>query len=736
MIRRLARRLDFDFNYYLAGASLLAIDQAVMLATGLATTWCFSQFVPKVVYGAYGYVLAIANWLTLVTLPGVSQAIQRSAARGFYGAYAKGVRQRLAAGGVSSGILLIIAVLLYAFGRTTEASGALVASVLFPLTYALDDYRSVLFGMQRFGQFLTVHAIITVGAAAATITALVTHQPFIVILAANMGSRGLLHILSYVYLQKAVLTNNRVDEDFSRFGWNLSLVGIIGGTAFQLDRIIIGSALGLEVMAGYELAMRLTDPVRNIGVFMNKLLFPRAVRVSGAAVARRFFSRLFPLTLALGAMGVAATLVLPPLMHWLFPKYREAVPLAQWQTWSSLVAVALIYLETYYLSQERFHRTYYWVNIVRPLAIIALLPVFIWRWGVYGAIWTTLLARAVSGLYMWFRLFLDRGLLIREEAATTEPTPSLPTAAAPCPLCGDGRSTPALTVAARSAVGGSYRLATCNSCGLMRQEPRVIAATPETRPLPSPVDSVGDEGSQRHLQRRLVWLAENRPGPIDAGWSSAMKARWSSWRLSWRGGRSHPLGFHGEGRRLLAVGVDASGWAALGWRESELADTADLLADSGRYDAIVLAGLEATPDPLAVLRAARDRLKRNGVFVVHASWLDSALARLSAEHWAGLDQPRRRVLFTRETLASALRASGWRIVATADRSSVDSWVATLTGRYSFLRRYRTELAAGLAGVVRFLDRRRQGDEGYLVAVRTDRSVAGWSPREVREQLIE
>ena len=708
MIRRLAKRFDFDLDYYFSGAALLATDQAVMAACGLVTTWCFSHFVPKTVYGAYGYVLALANWLTLVTLPGVSQAIQRSAARGFHGAYAKGVRQRLAAGGVSSAILLVISMILFAFGRTTEAKGAIVASALFPLTYALDDYRSVLFGMQRFGVFLIVHATITIGVAAATVTALVTRMPFLAILAANMGARGLLHILSYVFLQKFFLTNKRVDDDFSRFGWNLSLVGIIGGTAFQLDRIIIGSALGLEVMAGYELSMRLTDPVRNIGVFMNKLLFPRAVRVSGASVARRFFARVIPLSLALVAMGVAATLALPPLMHWLFPKYREAVPLAQWQTWSSLVAVALIYLETYYLSQERFHATYYWVNVVRPLAIIVLLPLFIWRWGVFGAIWTTLLARTASGVYMIGTLYFHRRLLIREELAATPAATLLPTASGACPLCGEPRSTPLWTVAAQD---GSYRLAHCDSCALLRQEPHVIERASGDRPRPQLVDSVGDDRTQRHLRTRLNWWADNRPGPGEIGW------------------RAHPLAFAGEGKRLLAIGVDDAGWAALGWRTEVADDLQHLPSPPAEYDAIVLADLETSIDPLADLRALRERLKRDGVLVVRAAWLDSTLANVAGPQWAGLDQPRRRILFTRALLASALRATGWRPAATLAHSDAASWRES----FAVWRGWWGDAAAKI--MAWWANRLWRGETGYVVAVRDDRSAAGWSPRETREQRV-
>ena len=82
---------------------------------------------------------------------------------------------------------------------------------------------------------------------------------------------------------------------------------------------------------------------------------------------------------------------------------------------------------------------------------------------------------------------------------------------------------------------------------------------------------MGDDRTQRHLRTRLNWWADNRPGPGEIGWPRFIAARWSGLRLALVGGRAHPLAFAGEGKRLLAIGVDDAGWAALGWR-TEVAD--------------------------------------------------------------------------------------------------------------------------------------------------------------------
>jgi len=241
----------------------------------------------------------------------------------------------------------------------------------------------------------------------------------------------------------------------------------------------------------------------------------------------------------------------------------------------------------------------------------------------------------------------------------------------------------------------------------------------------SMTDEAGGEKVQRHRRTWLRWAADNRPGPQEIGWPRYLAARWSAWRA----GGAHPLAFAGEGKKMLLVGVEAARWSALGWRVEAVADAEYPPPTAAGYDAIVAAGLETSDDPLASLRAWRERLAPDGVLVVHAAWPDSLLGHLAGAQWAGFDQPRRRVFFTRELLAAALRSTGWRCVAAADHSSAASWLDSfpaLRGRWGArLAKWSARLADGL----------HLGDAGWIIAVRDDKSVAGWSPREMRERLV-
>ncbi|MDP8222699.1 MAG: methyltransferase domain-containing protein [Candidatus Lernaella stagnicola] len=777
MMRRLADRLGLDLSYYLSGGSLLLVDQAMMMAAGFATTWCFSNYAPKSFYGGWGYIMAIVGTLSLIALPGVSQAIQRSAARGHDGALAVGMRRRMKAGTIASGLLVVVAAVLYLVGKPSLAKGAMVAAVMFPIAYAMDDYRSVLFGKQRFGMYVVVHSGIQCAVATATILAIATQQPFPLILLANMATRGVGNYIGLTAVKRRVLRNEEVDHDFHSFGWNLSLVGIVGGISYHLDRIIVGATLGLTTMAAYELAFRLSEPIRSLGVFLNKLVFPRAVKVSGAAVATRFLMRLGPMVLLLAVAGVAGTVLVDPFMRVVFPKYPETIPLAKWMIWSALISVALIYLETFYLSQERFHRTFYLASLLRPLAIIIMLPFFIVRWGVYGAIWTKLIVRLAESVLLGIKLLYDRGKLRREEAAGRSSQETLgPLETIRCPLCGEPDGELMWRVPDRlHGLPGRFSVVRCPGCGLWRQQPRV---TPGAIGAYYPEDYAvyGSErppatGRGRTFALRERWLRrqlDGRPGPGQAGWGRTLRdlpARLFGLTVA---ARFNPLAVAGQGRRLLDVGcasgdflleMQAHGWRVAGVEfdaaAAERARSRGLEVVTGtfpeaagqltgRYHAVTIRHvIEHLPDPMAALRAARELLTPDGVLLVTTPLADGLLPHLAGEYWYPLDQPRHYHLFGRENLAGALRAAGFRVTAVLNVSSTTSWTRSFAyfaadGRWAKAARRLDEkrwVHLLVRPLVRLLDLFGCGDGGVLLAVRDDAPFAGYAPREIREKRV-
>lgn len=407
-MKRLAERLNIDLGYWLKGGSALLVDYFMVAAIQLSVTICFTNFVPKEIYGLYGWVQASCMLLVIATLPGFPAAMVRSVARGFEGDYARGQKLRTLAGLAGSGALVAAGVGFWAAGYADKGTGLLLASVVFPLVFSLADAKSWLEGKQRFGWMAVAHAGTIALASASTIAAILLSGEFLVILAANLGSRSIANLtVTWICIRRS--GNRERDAEFGRFGRTLTLAQIPGVLGYNFDRVYVGSVVEMAVMANYHLAFTVAEPFHILGTLVNKLAYPRLVQRSGAAIAVKVRRRLWLVIPGLALMGGAYGVLMNLLVPLLFPKYTDALPYINLMVAAGVVAVLTIYLETFFLSQESLHRWYYTVSVGRPILMIALTPPLVMWQGAMGAIWAKLSVRALSSVVLGIKLFAIAG---------------------------------------------------------------------------------------------------------------------------------------------------------------------------------------------------------------------------------------------------------------------------------------------------------------------------------------
>lgn len=259
-----------------------------------------------------------------------------------------------------------------------------------------------------------------------------------------------------------------------------------------------------------------------------------------------------------------------------------------------------------------------------------------------------------------------------------------------CPLCGGTRAGDGAVVlrgadrVLREAV--ELTIVRCPDCSLCYLNPR---------PLPSRLgayypqsyhahrtqkgDVVGDKASvrvRRLLLRHLYARPEHQPAGVARGLASLLLALRGSDRLGAglpvRGG-GKLLDF-GCGHGKLLRRMRAAGWDVVGLDFSEQAVNAvraagldahqgtlphpQLAPDS--FDAVVMEhALEHVPDPLAVLRAARDVLRPDGTLLVHVPNFNAWEVQRFGELAIQVDLPRHLLHFERATLAKTLEAAGF-----------------------------------------------------------------------------
>jgi len=264
-----------------------------------------------------------------------------------------------------------------------------------------------------------------------------------------------------------------------------------------------------------------------------------------------------------------------------------------------------------------------------------------------------------------------------------------------CPLCGGTRSEIVLRGGDRVLQEKiELTIVRCADCKLCFLNPRPLSSRlglyyPENYHAhrTQKGDVVGDKTSVRIrklLLRQLYARPEHKPSGAASALASAMLAMRGSDRL----GAGLPVRSEGKlldfgcGHGKLLRRMKEAGWDVVGLDFSEQAVAAvragGLTAYQGTlphpeltsnsFDAVVMEhALEHVPDPLGVLRAARDVLRPGGALLVHVPNFNAWEVQHFGEFAIQVDLPRHLLHFERATLQTMLETAGFCDVTTETR---------------------------------------------------------------------
>lgn len=404
--------LLFDFNYYLKGGFWLAISQVGAFALGFLNTYFFTNYASKEVYGAYGYTLSIIGILSLISLPGVNNAIMYSSAKGFDGVLLRGTKIRLKYAILGAVILIIISFYFSIFSdKKMVGWGLLFSAILFPFAFSTNGYLSFLQGKKAFKEF----SLLSVSSTLLTTSAVIFGIFFLKKVSLILLSRFLAISLANLFFLRYTLNrceNSNIDNNFLKLSRNMSLLGILGGICSNIDRVFVGTVLSLSTMALYNFSFVLTNPLRTVGVFINKLAFPKMAMGKRISVMEKL-KKLVPFLLGgIILTGILAYFVIPYIVRLLFPKYMKAVPFLRIMTFSGLLAIPSLLIISFLYAFKELHKIFYVLHIGAYLGDIGLLIILGTIFGVYGVIWGRLISRSLTTLIDMVILFNTNKMLI------------------------------------------------------------------------------------------------------------------------------------------------------------------------------------------------------------------------------------------------------------------------------------------------------------------------------------
>jgi O-antigen/teichoic acid export membrane protein len=387
-----------DMVYLAKGGSWLLVGQFFASSSALILSVIFANYLPKETYGTYKFVLSICSILAIPTLSGMNLAVSQSVAQNKDGIFTKALRARLT-WGILGGLGSVLLSAYYLYNNQIELAIAfLVVAVFIPLSDSFSLYDSFLGGKKDF-KTSTRYNIISqiIATVVLLLTVLLTKNLYLLLLAYFVSWTILRVVFLKLTLKKYKLNDIDDPQSFS-YGKHLSLMGIIGMIASQIDKILIYHYIGPTELAIYSFAIAIPEQIRGVYKISYGLAIPKLSQHNDYSNLKSSLVEKTKTLTFISIIIVALYLVASPLIYKIFfPKYLASIPYSQLFIFGLLI-IPSIDLTGLYFNITKDVKTLYKINNYSNILGIIYSLVFISLFGVLGAIIKTLVYWASNAL--------------------------------------------------------------------------------------------------------------------------------------------------------------------------------------------------------------------------------------------------------------------------------------------------------------------------------------------------
>lgn len=393
-----------DMVYLASGGFWSTLAQVVTAVSVLSFAMLVSRYLPKAVYGEYKYVLAIIALLGTLSLNGLSGAVFQSVARGFDGALHEGFWANIRWSALVFLGALAFAVYYFLSGNDTLALGMLIGGSFSPFLASANLSGTFLQAKKDFARsaiyFGIIETLLSVGALIVTI--FFTHSVLVLVavyfLSNTLATLWLYRRVTRLYAPDPAKT----DPGMLTYGKHLSLMGILGGIAGNIDQVLLFHFVGPAQLAVYNFAVAIPDQAKGPIKGLDKMVQTKFVNRSEKEIRAGMHNKIL-WTFISAAFLIACYIFAAPFIYkLLFPRYFVAVFYSQLYALSYLADS--LNSATSYLVAKRKVREQYISNI--SLSIFRIIAVFtgVVYWGLLGIVIARIIVR-ISGMSVNYFLY-------------------------------------------------------------------------------------------------------------------------------------------------------------------------------------------------------------------------------------------------------------------------------------------------------------------------------------------
>jgi O-antigen/teichoic acid export membrane protein len=389
-------------NVYLAKfGSFLSLGNIISTGASLVLSMAFARFLPKEVYGNYRYLLSIMTIIGIFALPGMEDAIVQAVANRYEGCLKKAFKQRVRWAFLGSLACLIVGGYFFFRSNYILTISFAIAAVFFPLMESLGTYLAYLGGKKLFGIQVTYSTLTQIIASAGIIITIFFSKNLIILVSVYFLLNTLLRGLFFLITIKKFQPNQDCDNEFIKFGKNLTFLRVVHTIAGQLDRLLLFQFLGPIQLAIYSFA---NLPASEANLFLKNLrllALPKMASRPHEEIKKTLIKKVIKATVLVIPFVALYIFLAPYIFKIFFPQYMDSV------FYSQLIFLVIAFSPASVIAltfqAKMMKKELYNFSIISPLVSIVLTIILIIPYGVIGAIVAQLVSQAFT---ICFSLYL------------------------------------------------------------------------------------------------------------------------------------------------------------------------------------------------------------------------------------------------------------------------------------------------------------------------------------------
>lgn len=417
-IKNLSAFFGLDLGYFIGGSFWLNGANIVIMIGGLFLSSLFSRVWPKDVYGQFSFLTFAFSFLTLTSLSGMTEAVFQGSIEKRYGVFTQAIKRIVLFSLFGSSALIIGS--LYFFIRDNSNLG--LAVFLAAFAFPFSSLAGVITAYYNGRGFFRTSSFISIGAnlfsISLTAIALLVSGHFVIVALISTWSTAIFNIFLTILTFRRI-ENRKSDKKLLRLGMLMSLTSFIWLGLDYLDKLLIPLFLGFEQNAIYTFAILIPFQMQN---FLKPLVTIGQTKISEVKehdAKRVLFKKSLQFELVIVFIVASYIILCPFIFKVLYPDYKDAVLLSQ------IFALTLLYYPSNlfgsYLVKKRVFKRNFQASIINAFVSVSSLLLFLYLWGLIGAVISKVIVRIVQVLITQFVFWEE----VEKKNSTFSPNNSL-----------------------------------------------------------------------------------------------------------------------------------------------------------------------------------------------------------------------------------------------------------------------------------------------------------------------